>query len=304
VSLRSWASVVAGLAAVLAVGAAGELAHAAPGEGEGASKSEVATGAQPDQASVGGERVVELAETSLREYVFDEALAQVERALSVGGLSLDLLSRALKVRAESLSALNRPEDAQRAYAQLLSVQPDFDIDARLGPRIRSPFFDARAFLDEQAMRPGLTVSIRADRPGRIDVRMHDPLAMVGQVVVHHRPLGGRAYTAVKLPRRGGILPLPDGEPHELYVQALTPQRSVAFALGGPAEPMSTEVAGTTSTAPPARHKNRPARRLTRPSPPPHRPESAGSVFESPVFWVIAGVVVTGAAATGIVLATR
>jgi len=295
-----------GLLAGLAVWACHEQARAAPRDGEAASGSEEVSPARPERASLGGAVGIEQAESSLREYVFDRALAEVEAALSSGGLSLDLLRRALKVRAESLSALNRPEDAQQAYARLLSIQPDFDIDDRLGPRIRSPFFDARAFLDEQAERPGLTLSIRENRSGRVHVRVHDPLSMIGKVVVHHRPRGGRgAYSAVALSARGGIVPLSDGGAHEVYVRALTPEKSVAFELGAPAKPVSTEIPGTTTTALPARHKTHSAPlRPTRPAVPRARSGSSSSVFESPVFWVIAGVVVTGAAATGIVFATR
>jgi hypothetical protein len=246
---------------------------------------------------------LEASEHALRDYVFDVALERAERAMAAGGLDRARLARALKVRAESLAALNRPDDAKGAYSVLLAVEPTFRIDERLGPRSRAPYFDARAYWDHQPAPAGITVWWSPDEGDRVTVEVVDPLGMVDHVLVRHRPEGRGAYTESRLPAVGGSMSLGGGGPADVAVAAVTMEGNTAFEVGTERAPVSTREPGRRSSAPaPKPPAYAPVQSL--PAPPPPVVRGDASVFESPWFWLVAGAVVTSAAVTGAVLATR
>ncbi len=210
------------------------------------------------------------------------------------------LTRLLRVLAISAAALGRPEEAEAVFTRLLAIAPGFALDARLGPRTQAPFFRARGFWQAQPAPAGIELSATATagQPARITVRARDPMRLAKRTVIAFRYDPGSAFRTVELDAGAVAAPRPPGAGSaalECFAQALDEHGSVLFEAGDAAAPRVFPAAA----APLA-----PARPAPKPRPLPAPPAPAPSLLQSPVFWAVAGALVVGAAATGVVLATR
>jgi hypothetical protein len=99
---------------------------------------------------------------------YEQALAEVDRALEAGGLPPTATREALALRAEFLAVLGRSDQAIDAFVELLAVDPQAHIDPGLAPRVRSAFAAAAGRAPTR-----VAVSCTIDDDGTLSVRL-DP----------------------------------------------------------------------------------------------------------------------------------
>ncbi|HEY3817991.1 MAG TPA: hypothetical protein VGL81_12510 [Polyangiaceae bacterium] len=239
---------------------------------------------------------LEQAEQAFVNLDYDGANKGAARIVQMHGLTHEQLVRAYRVLALTDAVLDKQSAARDAFEQILTFDPTYQGDPNLGPKVQGPFMEARGFMRAQPSQPGLEVSVvlRPTEPGTIRVTTRDPTHAGKRVVVGYRWGGRGAYQTAALAvgegERADIPPPAVGTTRlDYYVQMLDANDSVALESGNPAMPRSA----TVEVAPP----------------PPVRPRAATeperhSVFGSPVFWTIAGVLVAGAATATYVIAHK
>ncbi|MEW5739846.1 MAG: hypothetical protein AB1938_13020 [Myxococcota bacterium] len=95
---------------------------------------------------------------------------QYEQALKVLSTALD---QARDVDHETLvglyalsgvcySAVEKPAKAREAFQRLLTIAPDYELSKDLPPRTRTPFFEAKTWLEQN---PAISVKVEPEREG-------------------------------------------------------------------------------------------------------------------------------------------
>src|SRR6185295_8578304 len=101
--------------------------------------------------------IVQQADRLSERAEFEAALAAYERALETGGLSRELLIRAYAGVGLASAVMLQPERAVWAFTRVLALDEVWLLPKGLGPKVREPFVEARAFWANQ-QRPQLDVS--------------------------------------------------------------------------------------------------------------------------------------------------
>jgi hypothetical protein len=235
---------------------------------------------------------LESAEQALVNLDYDNANKTATRVSQQRGLSHEQLVRVYRVLALTDAVLDKENAAREAFQQLLTYDPSYAGDANLGPKVQAPFMEARGFLRAQAVQPGIEVSVlvRAAEPGAIRVTTRDPLHIAKRGTVGFRWGNDSQFTlqqiSVSEAASASVPAPPTGTTRlDYFVQIFDDHDDAVFESGSPASPKSTmvELAPVGPAAAPAAEHH--------------------SVFASPVFWTITGVVLAGAA-TGVYFATR
>lgn len=192
--------------------------------------------------------------------------------------SIDALQRAL-VRAENVPeqkilifkylaldslVLERNEDAESAFRQLLAIQPEFELDATFSPDDRQ-FLEGVRLAWEAEGRPGwrpegpdlspveldhdLPAQATRAEPFEVTVFAQDPGNRANRVVLAYRASGGTSFTRVAAQPRGtgwfGVIPSDAVEPPviEYFFEALDAQGQVIANRGDPRAPLRVPVPG-------------------------------------------------------------
>ncbi len=202
------------------------------------------------------------------------------------GLTHDQLTRALRVLALTDAALGQVDQAREEFIELLTYAPDFQVDPNLGPRVTAPFLEARGFWRARPEKPGMEVAatVHANGPGTLRVVTRDPTHIVKTGTVGFRWGSSAPYTTLPLTVTGtgdgSILDVPprpaDAARLDYYAQAFDDRGNAVMEVGNPTSPKSALV-----EAPAAIGAG--------------KPSGGKSLFASPLFWTVAGVVVAGAA---------
>jgi hypothetical protein len=227
---------------------------------------------------------VETAEQLYARLDYENANAVAERATKQKGTSRDRMVRAYRILAVSHAVLGREDAAKEAFITLLAIDPEYQVDPNLGPRVSGPFQEARGFWRAQGQKPGIeaTATLRAGEKGILKVVVRDPGRLSAKVSVGYRwGAGAGEFTVQPVKGQEGSITLPEPPAGvtrlDYYVQATDERENVLLEKGSPAVPQSAFVEA--AKAPPPKEK------------------SGGSVFSSPIFWAIAGTVVLAGAGT-------
>lgn len=244
----------------------------------------------PDTAALRGVDHLVAAEKLYGELDFSGAARAAEAALAGGGLSKEQVVRSYRLLAIARSALDDASGARAAFVTLLGVEPAFVVDANLGPRVTSPFEEAKAFWATQQGRPTLAASASAKPggPGVIRISVRNPLGFFKDVRAGHRLRGTQAFTMTSVPPGDTSIPIEATQKAamlEYFVVGLDAQNNVLAASGTEASPQTLFIDAPPPPKPPA-------------LPPRRAPEQRNSVFASGWFWGVVGVVVLGGAAVG------
>jgi hypothetical protein len=226
---------------------------------------------------------VETAERQYADLAYEDANRTADRVLQQRGLTHDQLVRGNRILALTSAILDRAEDAREAFVRLLTYSPDFQADPNLGPKVTTPFLEARGFWRAQSSKPGLEVLVtaRATETATLRVTTRDPTHIVEALILGYRWGATSAYTSKPAAVGDGVLVETTVAPQgalrlDYYVQAFDRRDNVVFETGNPNAPKSA-----TLEAPP-------------PPPPPPAPPPSRSIFASPVFWgVVVGVLAAG-----------
>ncbi len=218
---------------------------------------------------------------------YEQANAAAERILAKAhGLTHDQLVRTYKVLAVTHAVLDHAEPAKEAFIALLTYEPEYAVDPNLGPKVQTPFFEARGFWRAQGVKPGIEVAsvIRGAEAGTLRVSTRDPTRVVRKVTVGYRWGSTGPFTKESVSVGDGVsvevpAPPPGKARLDYYAQAVDDRESVLFEVGSAAIPRSAFVEARKAAAPVAEEKS-------------------ASIFASPVFWIAAAAVVAGGVTGG------
>ena len=202
---------------------------------------------------------VETAEQLYGKLEFDDANKVAERVAKQRGLTHDQLVRIYKVLATTHAFLDHEDPAREAFILLMTYEPEYQVDPNQGPKVTTPFFEARGFWRAQPGKPGIevTAALRAQEPGVLRVTTRDPTHIVKKVSVGYRfTTSGDFVTSVVTVGSSVQVDLPTPPPGksrvDYYVQALDDRDDVVFESGNPQAPKSalvdTQAAVTTPPA--------------------------------------------------------
>ena len=225
---------------------------------------------------------VDTAEQLYAKLDYEAAKSVAERVLKKSNLTHDQLVRAYRVLAVTAAILDAHEEAQEAFLQLLTLDPDYTVDPNLGPKVTQPFMEARGQYRTLTSKPGVEVvtSVRTDG-GQLRVTTRDPRKMVKKVTVGYRWTSSGEYTVSQIAVGDGIpvevSAAPGGRTRlDFYAQALDERDNAVLESGNPAVPKSAFAeAGPKGGAGPGPGGG------------------GGGVLSSPLFWIFAGAAVAG-----------
>lgn len=225
---------------------------------------------------------VETAEQLYAKLDYEQANAVAERVVKKSGLSHDQLVRAYRVLAVTYAVLDKEEAARDAFLQLLTYDADYQADPNLGPKVNTPFMEARGSFRSLPSKPGIDVSAAVStNGGTLRVTTRDPTRIVKKVNVGYRWTSSGEYTVSPITPGESVAvevaAAPAGRTRlDFYVQALDERENAVLEAGNPNVPKSAFAEAGTSGGGGKVGKT-----------------ESGSVFSSPFFWIFAGAAVAG-----------
>jgi hypothetical protein len=221
------------------------------------------------------------AENAYAALDYQTAMTMADQILARRGLSHDVLTRTIRVGALSHAAMGDGEVAKKLFVRLIQADPDFKVDSKLGPRFTGPFAEARGYWQAEGRKPGMAsqVLLQWKQGGQIRVTTTDPLNIVKRVSIGFRWAPAHEYTVSTVDpaavREAEVPANPEGASRlEYYVQEVDANDDVIFEEGTPELPKNMSV-----TEPP-------------------KVEEKKSILASPIFYIVGGAVIAGAAVGG------
>jgi len=215
------------------------------------------------------------------------------------GLTHDQLVRAYRIIGVTHAILDHGDASRDAFVMLLTYEPDYQADQNLGPKVTTPFFEARGFWRGQPVKPGIdaTATVHAKAAGSIKATIRDPSHIVKRGEVGYRWGAIGPFTTKSLASGEAanidVAEAPKGTTRlDYYVQAFDDKDNAVLESGNatnpktvtvPVEPVASAGGGGAGGG--------------------GNKEEKKSIASSPAFWaVVGGIVAVGAAATIFVLA--
>ncbi|MEM9188184.1 MAG: hypothetical protein AAGF12_03365 [Myxococcota bacterium] len=230
-------------------------------------------GASPAAAQ---EDPLQRAEAAYLNIDLPATLDHAEAALRTGSRSPVELQRIYELMGRAAAAQEGGEEiARNAYLRLLALNPDARLETDLSPRVRSPFLEARGYWASRPDRFSMEGDVIEARTA-IRVRLSDPLGMASEIEFNARAAGQPDFIQRVEPAGSSTLAAfesLEGQAVEYYVRVLDSDGNTLLQLGDQDVP---ERFG--ESLPPDE---------TEPT------DEGSSVFASPWFWTIVGVVVVG-----------
>lgn len=231
---------------------------------------------------------VETAESLYTKLDYDKANDVASRVLKKNNLTHDQLVRATKVLAITYAILGKDDEAKDAFLQLLVFDPEYTVDANLGPKVSAPFMEARGEYRALPSKPGIEVTpaVRSDG-GQLKVITRDPTKLAKKVNVGWRWTSSGDYSVTTISVGEGVVEIaaaPSGRTRlDFYAQALDDHENAVFEAGSAAVPKSAfaEAGPKPGTGPVGKAGQ--------------GEEKKGGVLSSPIFWIITAAVVAGGA---------
>ncbi len=225
---------------------------------------------------------VDTAEALYAKLDYDGANAVAERVVKQRGLSHDQLVRAYRVLAVTYAVLDKDDEAQKAFLQLLTYDPDYQVDPNLGPKVNGPFTVARGTFRVLPSKPGIDVTATVQTTGgTLRVTTRDPTKIVKKVVVGYRWTSSGDYTTSQIGSGEAVnvevAAAPNGRTRlDFYAQALDGNDNAVLEAGNPQVPKSAF-----------------AEAGSRPVGGGGKKDEGGGILSSPIFWIVAGAAVVG-----------
>jgi hypothetical protein len=176
------------------------------------------------------------------ELKFAEAVEQLKVARRVPGAPLEERLEVLELLATCLVAEGARDGAEEAYAELLTLRPEHELDEGTSPKVSELFTQVK-----RRLYPGDSVGLfpLAGRDDEALVRVVDPYRRAAAFVLVTREDGG-AWGSRPVPRTDdGVrvsLEVRPGHALELYLEARAADGRVLASLGTDAEPQRRAVA--------------------------------------------------------------
>jgi len=249
-----------------------------------AQRAKPASAPAPTGAAPAAPADVDTAEQLYAKLDYEQANAVAERVVKKIGLTHEQLVRAYRVLAATYAIVDKEEQARDAFLQLLTYDAEYQADPNLGPKVNTPFMEARGSFRSLSSKPGIEVSASVSTGGgNLHVTTRDPTRMVKRVNVGYRWTSSGEYTITQVNPGESVVAIevaaaPAGRTRlDFYVQALDERENAVLEAGNPGVPKSAFAeAGAGGGAKGT------------------KPEGGGSIFASPIFWAITGAVALGA----------
>lgn len=275
--VRGLVVVLALVASFVAPAGLAPVARAAPTTSKGG-----AGGAKPPKTDLPVD--VETAEQLYAKLDYDKANEIALGVTKQKNLTHDQLVRAYRVLAVTYAILDKEEQARDAFLQLLVSDPDYTVDTNLGPKVSTPFIEARGQFRSLPSKPGMEVvaNVRSDG-GQLRVTTRDPTHIAKKVSVGYRWTSTGEFTVTQIAVGDGtveVQPAPAGRTRlDFYAQALDERDNAVLEAGSPQVPKSAFA--ETGPRPLGGGGGK------------GEEKGGGSVFSSPFFWIFAGGVLAG-----------
>lgn len=255
------------------------LAAAAPADAQPRGKGSSRTAEPPAD--------IETAEAAYASLDYDKANEIAARVVKQRNLTHDQLVRAYRILAVTDAVLGKEDEARDAFLKLLVSEPEYTVDTNLGPKVSTPFVEARGQFRTLPSKPGVEVVANVrDAGGQLRVTTRDPLHVARRVTVGYRWTSSGEYvvsTASIGQASVEVAAAPSGRTRlDFYAQAVDERDNVVFEAGNPDAPKSSFV------DPSSRPAAFPGAGTTPPA-----EKNGGSVFSSPLFWILTGAAVVG-----------
>lgn len=240
-------------------------------------------------AQDGAARLIE-AEAAYERLEVDVALELADRAERSGGLTEGEVRRVYRLAGLAHAVLGHYEDARTAYLRLLAVDPAATTGADIAPRLREPFFAARAYW---AQRAPFGIEASVGEHGLL-LELEDPLQLAQRIELAIRSTTGDSFDVISLsaaPRNEHTLPrLRTGASISYFVTVFDAYGNRLASLGSRVTP---RIALMERAA-------RPALTTAEYDGSEAADASSDGIFESPWFWLAGGL--AAAALAGVIAA--
>lgn len=238
-------------------------------------------------AMAGPKEDLEKAEQAYANLDYDASSKLAQSVVKQRGLSHSELVRAYRIIGITQAILDHEEASRDAFVMLLTYEPDYQADKNLGPKVTTPFYEARGFWRGQPVKPGIdaTATVHATEAGALKVTIRDPSHIVKRAEIGYR-WGGTGTFKTKLatvgdPNNIDLSEAPTGTTRfDYYVQAFDDKDNPVLESGNPGTPKTVTVEVEKTVVPPSGGEKK----------------EGSSIASKPGFWaVVGGVVVVGAA---------
>lgn len=225
---------------------------------------------------------VETAEQYYAKLDYEAANQVAERVVKQRGLTHDQLVRAYRILAVTYAVLDKDEAARDAFLQLLTYDSEYTADPNLGPKVNTPFTEARGSFRSLPTKPGIEVSATVQTSGgTLRVTTRDPTRIVKKVVVGYRWTSSGDYTTSQVPAGEAVAVEVGASPAgrtrlDFYAQGVDERDNAVLEAGNPLVPKSAFATADGGGE--------------------VRKSGGGSFFSSPLFWVVTGAAVVGGGA--------
>ncbi len=250
-----------------------------------------------DRAAFAGPKEdLDKAEQSYANLDYEAANKLAQSVLKQHGLAHSDLVRAYRIIGVTHAILDHEDAAQAAFVMLLTYEPDYQADQNLGPKVTTPFYEARGFWRGQPVKPGIdaTATVHAKGAGSLKATIRDPSHIVKRAEVGYRwGAVGPFKTKALTPGENASIDIaqaPSGTTRfDYYVQAFDDKDNAVLESGNATTPKTVTVPVEAAPAGPVGGGE--------------DKKKGGSIVSSPGFWaVVGGVVAVGAAVTIFALA--
>ena len=249
------------------------------------------------RAFAGPKEDLDKAESLYANLDYEAANKIAQGVVKQHGLAHSDLVRAYRIIGVTHAILDHDDAAQSAFVMLLTYEPDYQADQNLGPKVTTPFYEARGFWRGQPVKPGIdaTATIHAKAAGTLKATIRDPSHIVKRGEVGYRWGAIGPFTTKSLAAGENanvdVAEAPKGITRfDYYVQAFDDKDNAVLESGNATTPKTVtvpveQVAGLGGGGGGT------------------KPEEKKSITSSAGFWaVVGGVVAVGAAATIFILA--
>jgi hypothetical protein len=225
---------------------------------------------------------VETAEQLYAKLDYEGANQVAERVVKQKSLTHDQLVRAYRVLAVTYAVLDQEEKAQAAFLQLLTYDPDYQADPNLGPKVNTPFVEARGSFRALPAKPSIEAVANVQTTGgTLRVTTKDPTKMVKKVAVGYRWTSSGEYSVSQITAGESVSVEVAAAPAnrtrlDFYAQAFDDRDNAVLEAGNPQVPKSAfaEVGKVYTGGGGPKGEG-------------------GSILSSPLFWVFTGAAVVG-----------
>jgi hypothetical protein len=191
------------------------------------------------------------AEKAYADVDYEKTRTLATAAIERGGNDRASTSQLYLLWATAAAALERADEARKAFSYALAANPELKLDRNLSPKIRAPYLEARGVLAGADGRPPLEVTLKR-RKQELELGLRDALKVAAGLVLSTRTgesgdFARRRFDASPTRR----VPVPADTDLLLAVRVVDRHDNTLFELGSEEEPERLVQVSSSRANPPA-----------------------------------------------------